>query len=118
MVEPHPSKVDIASSSLAACSIFMGGSTMKEEMTLLKNKLDRYKSACSDLEWLLTDKIADIKYIPSIRVMIKKFKSTQEKTQKKIDLFRKSCKHNFEYTGHGHNYNFYDCINCGETEER
>ena len=91
---------------------------MKEEMTLLKNKLERYNNARSDLEWLLRDKIADRRHIPSIRVMVKKFKSTQEKTQKQIDLFRKDCSHNFEYAGHGHNYDFYDCTECGESEER
>jgi hypothetical protein len=91
---------------------------MKQEITLLKNKLDRYNSARSDLEWLLRDQVADIRHIPSIRVMIKKFKSTQEKTQKQIDLFRKTCNHNFEFACTGHNSNFYDCTECGESEER
>jgi hypothetical protein len=91
---------------------------MKKEMTFLKNKLDRYSIACSDLEWLLRDKVADIKHIPSIKVMVRKFKSIKEKTQKQIDEFRKNCTHNFKYAGHGHNYDFYDCTECGESEER
>ena len=35
-----------------------------------------------------------------------------------LDNYRKNCKHEFEYKGHGHNYAFYECHKCGESEDR
>jgi len=91
---------------------------MTEKMTFLLKVRDGYKKACWDLEELVRNKLVDIKHLPTVRVMVRKFKSKLEKTDKEIKAIRKTCKHNFEYQGHGHNYDFYDCTECGESEER
>lgn len=91
---------------------------MTDEMTFLLKVREGYKKACWDLEGLIRDKLVDIKHLPTVRVMIRKFKSKVEKTDKKIEVIRKACSHQFEFTCTGHNSNFYDCTECGESEER
>lgn len=91
---------------------------MTEQMALLLKVRKGYDSARYDLEELLRYKLADIRHIPTIKVMIRKFRSKSEKTDKEIQAIRKNCNHNFEFSCTGHNSNFYDCTECGESEER
>lgn len=91
---------------------------MTEKMEFLLKVRKGYDSARHDLEELLRYKLADIKHIPTIKVMIRKFKSKSEKTYKEIQAIRKDCSHNFVFACTGHNSNFYDCTECGESEER
>ena len=91
---------------------------MTEKMTFLMAKQERYKNTLRSLEWLLKDKVADIKHVSSIKVMIRKLKSTLLKIERDIEAIQKNCSHNFEYAGHGHVYDFYDCTECGKSEER
>jgi sulfur relay (sulfurtransferase) DsrC/TusE family protein len=91
---------------------------MTEKMTFLLKVRDGYKKAHWDLEELVRDKLVDIKHLPTVRVMIRKFKSKLEKTDKEIEAIRKTCSHNFEFACTGHNSNFYDCTECGESKER
>jgi hypothetical protein len=91
---------------------------MTDEMTFLLKVREGYNNAHRDLDGLVRDKTVDIKHIPTVKVMIRKFKSKLEKTEKEIEAIRKTCSHIFEYKGHGHVYDFYDCTECGESEER
>jgi hypothetical protein len=91
---------------------------MKKEIEFLKNKLHRYVEAHHALELLIRDKVIDKKHLPSVRVMVKKFNSMCEKIGNQITTIQKNCNHNFEYKGHGHVYDFYDCTECDKSEER
>ena len=41
-----------------------------------------------------------------------------EKINKAVDALVEICEHDWNYTGHGHNYDVYKCHKCSETEER
>jgi hypothetical protein len=97
---------------------FSPGTAMTEKMIFLLKARDGYNNACRDLENLIQYKLADIKHLSTIKIMIRKFKSKLEKIDKEIESIRKNCSHKFEYKGHGHNYDFYDCTECGQSEER
>jgi len=48
-----------------------------------------------------------------IRIERARAKFAQERTAK-----RAACKHHFtKYLGHGHNYETYECVHCGETQD-
>lgn len=40
------------------------------------------------------------------------------KTSQEIENIRSSCNHNFQYVGHSHNDDAYECTICGETDWR
>ena len=49
---------------------------------------------------------------------LKKCKVHLANYKKDLELLRKDCTHNFEYKGHGHVYDFYECTECGKSEDR
>lgn len=56
-----------------------------------------------------------------IKEVIEKLKINQDKAQtiatkysKAIYALRELCKHDYDYTGHGHNDSYYQCSKCGK----
>lgn len=39
-----------------------------------------------------------------------------KKLDKAIDALREECPHDWSYDGHGHNEDYYICINCGKSK--
>jgi hypothetical protein len=80
--------------------------TTIENLSNLKNSLNHLLNDCP--------RIGSTLY----KDTLKQCKIHLAKYKRDLELLRKNCKHNFEYEGHGHVYDFYKCTECGESEDR
>lgn len=58
-----------------------------------------------------------------VEITEKEYKLIMESRKKELDFMiraekKRNCEHDFTYKGHGHNFDWYECTKCQESEDR
>jgi hypothetical protein len=87
---------------------------MNKRVENIQHLQDCLSSITCDIEELIRSK-SDIRNLKSI---LKIFEKKEKELDKELSEIKEKCSHTFEYFGHSHNDDEYQCSKCGEWESR